>query len=75
MLPFTMDSSQNINFENGDYIVILGIKSAISNGIEEVVAKLFSKNGDKHFKLQLKGLSQDERDIILAGCLINYYGK
>ena len=75
MLPFTMDSSQNINFENGDYVVIKGIKASVTNGIEEIAAKLISKNGNKEFKLQLKGLSVDERDIILSGCLINYYGK
>ena len=75
MLPFTMDSSQNINFENGDYVVIAGIKEAVTTGTEEIAAKLFSENGNKDFRLQLKGLSKDERDIILSGCLINYYGK
>jgi len=75
MLPFTMDSSQNINFENGDYIVIAGIKAAITTGTEEIDVKLISKNGNKDFKLKLNGLSKDERDIILSGCLINYYGK
>ena len=73
MLPFTMDPSQGIAFENGDYIVIEGIKEAVANKIDEINAKLVSKNGNKDFKLQLKGLSVDERDIILSGCLINYY--
>jgi len=75
MLPFTMDSTQNISFENDDYIVVSGIRAAVTNGTEEIAAKLISKNGNKDFKLQLLGLSKDERDIILAGCLINYYGK
>jgi aconitate hydratase len=70
-----MDLSQNINFENGDYVVIAGIKEAVSKGTEEISAKLISENGNKNFKLQLKGLSKDERDIILSGCLINYYRK
>ncbi|MBC8059488.1 MAG: hydratase [Clostridiaceae bacterium] len=75
MLPFTMDSSQNINFENGDYIVISGIKAAVATGAEEITAKLISVNDNIDFKLQLKDLSKDDRDIILSGCLINYYGK
>lgn len=73
MLPFTIDPSQDIAFENGDYIVIEGIKEIVTNEIDEVTAKLISKNGKKDFKLQLKNLSKDERDIILSGCLINYY--
>lgn len=73
MLPFTIDSSQNISFENGDYIVIEGIKAAVAEGKEEVTAKLISKQDKKEFKLQLKALSKEEREIILSGCLINFY--
>jgi aconitate hydratase len=75
MLPFTIDSSENINFYNGDYIVIEGIKDAVLEGKEEVAAKLINDYYRKEFKLQLKGLSKEERDIILSGCLINYYRK
>lgn len=75
MLPFTIDPSENINFDNGDYIVIEGIKDAVLEGKEEVAAKIISDYDRKDFKLQLKGLSKEERDIILSGCLINYYRK
>jgi len=75
MLPFTIDPSENINFDNGDYIVIEGIKGAVLEGKEEIAAKLINNYDRKDFKLQLKGLSKEERDIILSGCLINYYRK
>lgn len=75
MLPFTIDYSQDIDFENGDYIVIENIKDAVMRGKEEIAAKFINSNGKKDFILKLKGLSKEERDIILAGCLINYYGK
>lgn len=75
MLPFTIDSSQDINFKNGDYIVINGIKEAVANGNKEISAKLVSSNKNREIKLQLNGLSKEERDIILSGCLINYYRK
>lgn len=75
MLPFIIDSSQDINFENGDYIVIRGIKEVVASGEEEISAKLVSNNKKKDIKLKLNGLSKEERDIILSGCLINYYRK
>ena len=75
MLPFTIDPSENINFDNGDYIVIEGIKDAVFEGKEEVAVKLINDHDRKDFKLQLKGLSKEEREIILSGCLINYYRR
>jgi Aconitase A len=75
MLPFTIDSSQDINFKNRDYIVIKGIKEAVASGKEEISAKLVSNNKKRDIKLELNGLSKEERDTILSGCLINYYRK
>jgi aconitate hydratase len=75
MIPFTMDDSQNVEFNVDDYIFVEGIKKAIEQNQEEIKAKLITKDGVKEFKLDFKNLSKDERDIILAGCLINYYGK
>lgn len=75
MLPFTIDPSENINFDNGDYIVIEGIKSIVASGKEEIAAKLINNHFKKDLKLQLKSLSEEERNIILSGCLINYYRK
>ncbi|WP_158078754.1 hypothetical protein [Clostridium puniceum] len=55
--------------------MIEGIKDDIFEGKEEVTAKLINNHGKKDLTLQLKGLSKEERDIILSGCLINYYRK
>ena len=70
MVPFTLE--EELNFTNGDYIFVPGIRDAVKNKVSEIKAYVL---GDtiKEFNLTLKDLTDDERDIILAGCLINYY--
>lgn len=70
MLPFIYEDE--IPFKNGDFIFISGIKTAIQNKKNELKAYVV---GDelKEFSLKLGELTDDERDIILSGCLINYY--
>lgn len=70
MVPFTLE--EELNFANGDYIFIPGIRKAVNNKTSQIKAYVL---GDivKEFTLTLKDLTDDERAIILAGCLINYY--
>lgn len=72
MIPFTIPESEDLNFEIGDYVFIKGIKQKIKEGIEEMEAQVISAKGNRKIKLQLKNLTKDEKDIILAGSLINY---
>ena len=70
MVPFTLE--EELNFANGDYIFIPGIREVVKNKTSQIKAYVL---GDtvKEFTLTLKDLTDDERSIILAGCLINYY--
>ena len=70
MVPFTLE--EELEFKNGDYLFVPGIKEAVKNKVSQIKAYVL---GDeiKTFNLTLKDLTEDERDIILAGCLINYY--
>ena len=43
--------------------------------IDEIPAELISGGSRRELTLSLPKLTADERDIILAGCLINYYAK
>lgn len=70
MLPFIFD--EEVPFEVGDYIFVKDIKDAIANKVSEVKAYVVGKDM-KEFTLTLGDLTEDERDIILKGCLINYY--
>ncbi|MDE6025250.1 MAG: hydratase [Lachnospiraceae bacterium] len=70
MLPFVMD--EDYQFAVDDYVFIPGIADAIKNKTE--IIKAFIVNNDmREISLKLGDLTDDERDIILAGCLINYY--
>ena len=70
MLPFVIN--EDYDFENDDYIFVPGIADAIKN--KQEIIKAYVVNKDMHeLELTLGDLTDDERDIILAGCLINYY--
>ena len=71
MLPFIIDKGE-LPFENGDYIFIPEIQDAIKNKVSTIKAFVVNKDM-KEFELKLDELTDDERQIILDGCLINYY--
>lgn len=71
MVPFILEE-ETLPFTNGDTLFIPNIRSAIQNKVEHVTAYILG-DSPKSFTLTLKDLTDDERDIILAGCLINYY--
>lgn len=73
LLPFTVENDSLASFEVGDMIFIPGIRSKIQNGDEAFHVQIIGKNGARDLKLFLKDLTEEERRIILKGCLINYY--
>lgn len=74
MLPFTTDEPEKLALSIGDRIYIQGIRKAVETAQELIPCKIYRANGNvDDFALRLADLSEDERKIILAGCLINYY--
>lgn len=71
MVPFIIDKGE-LPFENKDYIFVPQIKKAIEDKLSEIPAYVVNK-GMKEITLKLGELTDDEREIILKGCLINYY--
>ena len=69
MLPFLCDK---VKFSVGDYIYIPDIAEAVRSGEERIVAKHISGGKAHDIVLSLGALTDDERKIILAGCLINF---
>ncbi|MCI7442978.1 MAG: hydratase, partial [Clostridium sp.] len=70
MLPFLY--KEDICFDNGDYLFIPNIAKAVANKEDAIKAYVVNKDM-KEFELKLGELTDDEREIILKGCLINYY--
>ena len=75
MLPFVLPGIKDWNIQPGDQLYIPGIRSMLESDGECIDAVLI-QNGTKHtVTLTLPDLSREQRDIILVGCLINYYAK
>lgn len=72
MLPFIIDEGE-LPFTNLDYIFIPKIRKAIEDKLSDIKAYVVKDGALKEFTLHLASLTDDEREIILKGCLINYY--
>lgn len=76
MLPFILKDAASSGIQAGDIVVIKGIRTALENErYDAIPATVISKAGERSIALSLPAMTADERDIILAGCLINYYAK
>ncbi|SCX11035.1 aconitate hydratase [Lachnospiraceae bacterium YSD2013] len=71
MLPFVIDKGA-LPFTKGDYIFIPEIKKAVVEKNNDIKAYAVKADGLKEFTLHLGDLTDEEREIILKGCLINY---
>ena len=74
ILPFTIDEGVEFSYDEGDMVFVPGIRKAVEEGTEMIPAKVIRQNGDvSDLTLFIKGLTEDEKTIILEGCLMNYY--
>ena len=74
MLPFIYEEEE-LPFTKGDYIFVPEIANAIKNKLTDITAYVVKDGALKEFTLKMGELTDDERDIILKGCLINYNNK
>ena len=72
MLPFIIEEGQ-LEFDNGDYIFVPDVRNAVVNKLAELDAFVIKNGTYKKITLKLSEMTDDERKIILDGCLINYY--
>ncbi len=74
ILPFTLAPDAKFEYESGDCVFVENIRARIAYGEEEFSAKIIKKSGEvEDITLYVKGLTEEEKEIILAGCLMNYY--
>lgn len=71
MLPFLIEEGE-LPFRNLDYIFLPGIRQAVESKQEVIRAYVVRETGLQEFDLRLGDLTDEERKIILKGCLINY---
>ncbi|MBR4513586.1 MAG: hydratase [Lachnospiraceae bacterium] len=70
MLPFLI--KEDYEFDVDDFVFVPDIRKAIEDKADVIKAYVVNK-GMKELELTLGELTDDERDIIKSGCLINYY--
>jgi len=79
MIPFLYKqgdtaATENLPFANGDYIFVPGAKKMIAEKLPSVKAYAVRADGTTaEFDLATGDMTDDERKIIQAGCLINFY--
>ena len=74
ILPFTLDPDTDFQYEPGDCVYVPQIRQAVQEGKENIPAVVIRKDGGtEDLMLHIKGLTEDEKEIILDGCLMNYY--
>ena len=76
IVPFTIDKDTAFDYIPGDYVFVSGIRKAMLDGKEEIMAKVITGDGEiKDLKLYFKNLTPVERQILADGCLMNYYAN
>lgn len=82
ILPLTADADLARCLKTGDWLVLPNIRAGVANGEETVLAVLIhAADGEKAapwaepISLRLRGLSAEERQILLDGCLMNHYAR
>ena len=74
ILPFTIDEGTPFEYNPGDCLFVADIRRMIKDGREDIPGKVIRQNGTvEDIMLHIRGLTEDEKDILLDGCLMNYY--
>ena len=71
MLPFLIEAGE-LPFANLDYLFFPGIRTAVEKKAPEITGYVVKDGGLSAFTVTLGELTDEERQIILKGCLINY---
>ena len=75
MLPFVLPEGCPFPWEPGDLVFLPNIRGAVASGAEQVDAYVLHAGRAEGLTLLLPGFTQEEREIVLAGCLMNWYAQ
>jgi aconitate hydratase len=75
IVPFLVSEADAAGFGLNDYIFVPNIRAAISAKADEIDCYVVKESGAKPFKAKFGALTDTERQILLDGCLINYYAR
>lgn len=69
MLPFQMKETPS--FQVGDYVYVPNVKQALDGDGKDIKAYILGEDR-KEIRLYMADMTENEKEIIKAGCLINY---
>ena len=76
ILPFTLDADTPFPYAEGDFVFVPDIRAKLESGCEQFDATVICADGTTApLTLYVKGLTANEKQIILDGCLMNYYAN
>ena len=71
-----LERETDFPYEAGDCVFVPGIRRAIQSGTEDIPAQVLCRDGSTHdILLHVRGLTAEEKEILLDGCLMNYYAR
>ena len=73
MIPFVIDEDVSFDYAAGDYIYVPNIRNAIENSCGEIPAMVIHDGTLSDILLKVAPMTDREREIILRGCLMNWY--
>ena len=73
MVPFTLDAGVEFPYAAGDFVYVPGVRQAVLSGASDISAKVVTADGVHDLMLHLAALTDEEKQIIADGCLMNYY--
>lgn len=75
MLPFVTSEKDAKKIELGDYVWIPNVKEILASDSDDYTAYLINDNKKVAITLHLGYVSDEEKDVMDSGCLINYYAS
>ena len=73
MVPFTLDAGVEFPYAAGDFVYVPGVRQAVLSGASDIPAKVVAADGVHDVMLHIAALTDEEKQIIADGCLMNYY--
>ena len=73
IIPFVLPDAERSGIAQGDIVTLRGVRTAVLNGDTSIEAEVIGADGGRRTLRLEMPLTDDERRILLAGCLINYY--
>ncbi len=73
MLPFTLAEEETFPYAPGDYIYVPDVRAKVEKGDDTFPATVVTAQGTHPITLYLKNTTAEERQLLLDGCLMNYY--